>query len=107
MTANFFEFQQQLVRGARAAGPQPAKAADEKPLTVSELTTRITRVINSGLPPRVLVRGELSNVNRNKASGHLYFTLKDAEACIDCVMFRAEAAALKFQPVVGMELLAD
>jgi exodeoxyribonuclease VII large subunit len=52
------------------------------------------------------VQGEVSNINRNKTSGHLYFTLKDAEACLDCVMFRAEAAALKFQPVPGMELLA-
>jgi exodeoxyribonuclease VII large subunit len=108
MTANFFEFQQQLVRAGRAASAQPPKAADEKPLTVSELTMKITRVISSALPPRVLVRGELSGkVNRNHSSGHLYFTLKDADACIDCVMFRAEAAALKFQPLPGMELTAD
>ena len=107
MTANFFEFQQQLIRGARGAGPQPATRSDEKPLSVTELTTKITKVINGGLPGRILVQGEVSNLNRNKTSGHLYFTLKDPGACIDCVMFRGENAALKFQPLDGMELLAD
>ena len=108
MSANFFEFQQQLVRGGRPGTAQPAKSADEKPLTISELTAKITRVLNGGLPPRVLVRGELSGkISRVHSSGHLYFTLKDAETCIDCVMFRSEAAALKFQPVAGMELVAD
>lgn len=107
MTANFFEFQQKLVRGARSPAAREGGAPPQKPLTVSELTARITRVINSGMPPAVLVQGEVSNVNRNKASGHLYFTLKDAEACLDCVMFHSEAAALKFQPAPGMELLAN
>ena len=74
-------------------------------MSVSELTARITKVIN-GLPPAVLVRGEVSNFNRNKSSGHVYFTLKDAEACVDCVMFRSEAARLKFDPGDGMEVLA-
>jgi exodeoxyribonuclease VII large subunit len=54
-----------------------------------------------------LVRGEVSNLNRNKASGHIYFTLKDADACLDCVMYRSDAERLKFEPAVGMELLAN
>ena len=107
MTANFFEFRQQLVRRARASAPQSVQLPEEKPLTVTELTNKITKVIDSGMPPRVLVQGEVSNLNRNKTSGHLYFTLKDPGACIDCVMFRGENAALKFQPLDGMELLAD
>ena len=72
---------------------------------MSELTSQITRVINTGMPASVLVRGEVSNFNRNKSSGHLYFTLKDSEACLDCVMFRSDAMRLKFQPEDGMELL--
>ena len=44
----------------------------------------------------MLVRGEVSNCNRNKSSGHVYFTMKDAEACIDCVVFRGDAARVKF-----------
>lgn len=59
------------------------------------------------MPSSVLVRGEAGNYSRNKASGHLYFTLRDADACIDCVMFRSDAARLKFEPGDGMELLAS
>lgn len=104
MTADFFDFQQKLLR-PRAA-PKPAAAPVENALSVTELTAKITRVINSGMPQSVLVRGEVSNFNRNKASGHLYFTLKDPGACVDCVMFRGDAARLKFEPDDGMELLA-
>ena len=104
MTADFFEFQARLKRPQSSAAP--SSTAHEKPLSVSELTTRIKRVIDSGFPANVLVRGELSNFNRNASSGHLYLTLKDAGACLDCVMYRDEASRLKFQPVAGMELLA-
>lgn len=105
MTANFFEFQEKL-RKPRTA-PLPADGNEQAALSVSELTARITKVINSGLPASVLVRGQVSNVNRNRSSGHLYFTLKDSEACLDCVMFRSEAARLKFEPEDGMDLLAS
>lgn len=105
MTANFFEFQQQLNRRPRPPSAEPTPG--EKPLSITELTARITKVISNGMPGRVLVQGEVSNLNRNRSSGHLYFTLKDTGACIDCVMFRGENAALKFQPLDGMELLAD
>lgn len=103
MTANFFEFQQQLRR------PRPAPAPTGNPeaaISVSELTSRIKKVITSGMPSGVLVRAEVSNVNRNKASGHLYFTLKDSQACIDCVMYRDEADGLQFELEQGMEILA-
>lgn len=107
MTANFFEFQAKLTRPRATPKASPVTAADEAgAMSVSELTARITKVINSGMPPTALVRGEVSNLNRNRSSGHLYFTLKDADACIDCVMFRSEAARLKFDPADGMELLA-
>jgi exodeoxyribonuclease VII large subunit len=55
----------------------------------------------------VLVKGEVSNFTRHRASGHLYFTLKDAGACIDCVMFKSDAQRVKFEPTDGMELLAS
>jgi len=104
VTADFFDFQQKLLRPRTAPKPQPPPA--EQAISVSELTAKITRVLNTGLPGNFLVRGEVSNFNRNKSSGHIYFTLKDAEACIDCVMFRGEAARLNFEPEAGMELLA-
>lgn len=113
MTADFFQFRRQIVnpRGAAAAGVAKSAASAaggaEAALTVTQLTERIKRVLGSGIPETLLVRGEVSNLNRNRVSGHLYFTLKDAEACLDCVMFRSESARLKFEPAAGIELLAS
>ena len=53
----------------------------------------------------VLVSGELSNFKNHYASGHLYFTLKDKDASIRCVMFRFNAARLKFSPQDGMAVI--
>src|SRR3712207_3319075 len=103
---NFWDFQQNLSSGRRPAKPAPAKS-DQKPLTVSQLTARIDRVIKGGFPGPVLVRGEVSNYRLHGASGHAYFTLKDAANCIDCVMFRSEVASLRFDPADGLELIAS
>lgn len=53
----------------------------------------------------IRVRGEVSNFTRH-ASGHLYFSLKDHEARIRCVMFRSEAMGLDFFPAEGMGIIA-
>jgi len=105
MAANFFDFQQQLARVRPPLKP-PAPPMGDAPLTVTELTNKIAKVIHGGMPSSVLVRGEVSNFNRHNTSGHLYFTLKDPGACVDCVMFRSDATRLKFEPADGMELLA-
>src|SRR5207253_918995 len=63
--------------------------------------------LKSGVPATVHVRGEVSNLNLHRASGHLYITLKDAGACIDCVMFRSDAERMKFMPEDGIELIAS
>ena len=55
--------------------------------------------------PLAWVRGELSNLSR-APSGHVYFTLKDGSAQVDCVMFRSRAAALDWQPRDGMQVEA-
>lgn len=86
--------------------PAPPKAEEGKPLTISQLTQLIEKAIKSGVPAQVLVKGETSNFKLHSASGHAYFTLKDSRACIDCVMFRDDAARLKFSPDDGMELIA-
>jgi exodeoxyribonuclease VII large subunit len=104
MTANFFEFQQSL-RRARTPTP-PASGAGEAALTVSQITAKIARALSGALPASVQVRGEVSNVKFQRASGHFYFTLKDADACLDCVMFRSEAERLKFNLTDGLELVA-
>ena len=104
MTADFFQFRQQIQRPKRPAPAIPPTG--RRPLSVSELTEKIRQVIRGGFPQSVLVQGEVSNLNRNNNSGHFYFTLKDSDACLDCVMFKSEAVRLKFQPTDGMELLA-
>lgn len=72
-------------------------------LTVSQLTSLIRGVLEENFE-HVWVEGEVSNLAL-PASGHLYFTLKDAGAQLRCVMFRASARALKFRPGDGMGLI--
>jgi exodeoxyribonuclease VII large subunit len=99
---NFFEFREQVV-GKKAVAPQSPGA---QPMTVSQLTAAIDRAIRGGVPAFVSVRGEVSNLNVHRASGHIYFTLKDPSACIDCVIFKSDAQRLKFKPADGIDLLA-
>lgn len=108
MAENFFDYHSRRGRArARGAGdPPPQSPPAAAALTVSQLTARIQAALRS-LPERLLVRGELSNANRHGPSGHIYFTLKDEHACVDCVMFRSDAARLKFEPRDGMEVLAS
>ena len=95
-TGGFFEFQQRVARRpSTAAAPPPADAA---PITVSQLTAKIDKAIKGGLPASLLVKGEVSNLRPNASSGHLYLTLKDATSCIPCVMWKSDAARLRFQP---------
>ena len=53
----------------------------------------------------LLVRGELSNY-KMYPSGHHYFTLKDSEGALRCVMFRGDAQSLRFRPENGMQVVA-
>ena len=53
----------------------------------------------------VFIRGEISNY-KVYPSGHHYFTLKDAEGALRCVMFRSSAQRLRFRPENGMQVIA-
>ena len=53
----------------------------------------------------LLVRGELSNY-KIYPSGHHYFSLKDGEGSLRCVMFRGDAVSLRFRPQNGMQVVA-
>jgi len=59
-------------------------------LTVTEITAQVRRLIEAQFPS-LWVTGEISNL-RVQPSGHCYFTLKDADAQLACVLFRAGAA---------------
>jgi exodeoxyribonuclease VII large subunit len=98
---HFFDFRERM---STRSNPAPGAV---HPLTVSQLTAQIERAIKAGVPANVHVRGEVSNFNLHRASGHLYFTMKDDAACIDCVMFRSDVERLKFKPADGMEMLAS
>ncbi len=74
------------------------------PVSVSELTRRVKRAIEDGLPGTVEVIGEISNFKRH-SSGHLYFTLKDQSCELSCVMWRSAAGRMKFDPADGMEVI--
>ncbi len=68
-------------------------------LSVGELN-RLARELLEQSFPLFWVAGEMSNLTR-AASGHWYFSLKDAQAQVRCVMFRSRNAALDWQPREG------
>jgi exodeoxyribonuclease VII large subunit len=70
--------------------------------SVSELTRSIKKLLEESFPP-IWVEGEVSNFHKH-ASGHLYFTLKDSDTQIACVMWRGRNQNLVFQPQDGMKL---
>ena len=72
--------------------------------SVSDLTEEIRAVFEDQFPD-VWVAGEISNF-RPAASGHCYFTLKDAKAQLRAVCFRNQARYLKFKPADGLSVIA-
>lgn len=73
--------------------------------SVSDVTNYIKRMFQrESVLTHISVRGELSNF-KCYASGHCYFTLKDAASCIKGVMFRSRAQYLRFRPENGMQVV--
>lgn len=68
--------------------PSESTAAPRKVLSVSELTAQVRRLLEKEVG-QVWVSGEITNL-RLQGSGHIYFTLKDAGAQLNCVLFRGE-----------------
>ena len=68
-------------------------------MTVSQLNQAVGRLLERSFP-LTWIAGELSNVTR-AASGHWYFTLKDASAQVRAVMFRGRAQYVDFSPREG------
>ncbi len=81
----------------------PAKEPEPEVLTVSELNKYIREILE-GRFPLLWLKAEISNFKAH-TSGHFYFSLKDARAQINAVMFRGFNSQLKFRPEDGMEVL--
>lgn len=75
-------------------------------MSVSMLTKLVKSAITTHLPATVRVLGEISNFKRH-SSGHLYFSLKDEQSELSCVMWRAVAEKLPFKPSDGLEVIAS
>jgi exodeoxyribonuclease VII large subunit len=82
---------------------EPEPAGVRPPLTVSELSARLKRVLEDGFAS-VAVVGEVSNC-KPWSSGHVYFTLKDDFAQIRAVLFRTQARQLRFAMEDGLRVV--
>src|SRR5436305_8334309 len=89
-----------LAQTAPAAGTPRANLPE---YTVSELSNALQRRIEESFS-YVRVRGETSGFKRH-SSGHCYLALKDAEAVLDAVCWRATAIRLQVKPEDGMEVV--
>jgi exodeoxyribonuclease VII large subunit len=80
---------------------------NRQPVSVSKLTSYIKSLFEEDMElSNVLVRGEISNFKYH-SSGHMYFTLKDENAKIKCVMFKGYNAFLRFIPEDGMNVILE
>lgn len=72
--------------------------------TVTDLTRHLRQLLEADPDLQgIWVQGEISNLSR-PSSGHIYFTLKDSGASLRCVMWKGEAARLRFAPQDGMAI---
>ena len=79
---------------------------EQKVLSVGQLNDYIkTRLDGDPYLRNVAIRGELSNY-KMYPSGHHYFTLKDENGAMKCVMFKSSAMRLRFRPENGMKVIA-
>jgi exodeoxyribonuclease VII large subunit len=86
--------------------PGPSQRQDQKVYTVSEVTRIIKeRLVTEPDLQRMLITGEVFEVSI-PSSGHIYFSLKDAEAVIKCVMWRSRTEGLTFKLEPGMKVVA-
>jgi exodeoxyribonuclease VII large subunit len=79
--------------------------ANNTTLSVSALTRQIKEILEGSFS-QLWVEGEISNFVHH-TSGHMYFTLKDDEAEIRCVMFKGNNQFMRFNPENGMKVLLN
>jgi len=74
--------------------------------TVSQVNLLVKVALEERLPSRLTVRGEISDWKLHKESGHCYFSLKDEDGILPCVMWASSCRSVKFSPEDGMAVLA-
>lgn len=75
-------------------------------LSVAQLNSYLKMLMDGDrVLSNIYVRGEISNFKAH-SSGHLYFSMKDTEGQLRCVMFASSAMRLKFRPEDGMKVIA-
>ena len=81
---------------------------NETGISVSELNLMVTEAIRRDPRTRsVLVRGEVSGFRHHIATGHWYFSLKDPDSAVSCVMFRTATLKAQIRPKDGDQVLAE
>ncbi|MEW6397573.1 MAG: exodeoxyribonuclease VII large subunit [Bacillota bacterium] len=81
------------------------RGPEEKVWRVSEITRHIKHVLEKQAPLQdTWVRGEIANF-KHHSRGHLYFSLRDGESRLACVMFSSRVAGLVFAPANGISVL--
>ena len=76
-------------------------------LSVTQVTSYLKSYLDEN--PKlsgIYIRGEIADFKENLYSGHMYFSLKDAESEVKCVMFRSYAERIRFTPQNGMAVIA-
>ncbi len=94
-------FNPDLIAGPPAASPPATKS--DRPWTVTQLANAVRSALNAGLPAKVRVIGEISNLS---ARTHWFFSLKDSNAAMRCVCFQSSARKVRFDVKDGMEVIA-
>ena len=87
---------------ASTAPDAPPAAGADAPITVTEASARIKRAVESTGRQRIV--GEVSNFSQRQ---HWYFTLKDSESQLDCVMWASSTATARVVPANGMEVIVE
>lgn len=84
---------------AKVTRPAPAaEPAEPAPLSVTQFSDLITRTLEEGMRGSFRVQGEITNLSRK---GHWYFTVKDENAVLSCVLWQSDAARVGFDPREG------
>ena len=74
--------------------------------TVSEVNSLIKAVLERNLPARLTITGQITDWKLHH-SGHCYFSLKDEESILPCVMWKSSFSKVKFRPENGLAVIAE